>query len=416
MIKGLTDRDPSFPQIGVLRKGGPSETKVSKKDGKEYQSYGKDLEGFRFDSSDEDACRVFAEAYGPEPRRVNVYLPYETTDENFETCQEAWNASALLHRCNGETCLRYLSNKDGRYYSDPIPCPDIGKPRTDRNRCKPVGRLKVIIPELRRMVYVVAETHSTHDIINLHQQITALEMLRGSLRGIPMILSRYPREISTPRDDGKRARVTKWLLSIEAAPSWVELQLTAMERQALPVSAPQLALPAPTMQIGNGQIVDMESGELGEQEEQGECAFCGFRGPVNADLGGPICVDEAACEQRQQARKHSDALTRLKRLRDGLAAIGGKPDEIMRRQIKAETLKQIETRCESARAQIVMRIEALSIMHGGKELTDDDMATLEQMDDDHLIATGQQVQSDQHQRQQAQPAQEVSDPADLTPV
>lgn len=410
MIVGLTDRGPQFPQIGVLRKGAPRP--------EHGRAPGKDLAHFRFDSDDADACQVFADAYGDEPRRVNVYLPYATTEENFETCKEAWNASALLHRCNGETCLRYLSNKDGRYYSDPIPCP---------GGCKPVGRLKVIIPELRRMVYVVAETHSIHDIINLQQQLTALEMLRGSLRGIPMILSRYPREISTPRDDGKRARVTKWLLSIEAAPSWVELQLTAMERQALPVSAPQLALPAPTMQIGNGQIVDMESGEIGDEESNeyhgttgkamGRCPRCDVRGTIGSDLGDDQnCLDTKGCTIRQEARKHSDALTRLKRLRDGLAAIGGKPGEIMRRQIKAETLKQIETRCESTRAQIVMRIEALSIMHGGKELTDDDMATLEQMDDNNLIATGQQVQSDQHQRQQAQPAQEVSDPADLTPA
>lgn len=256
-IKGITDRKTaSFPQLGTLRKGGEKETRS--KNGKEYQTYGKDLQGFRFDTDDPEALDAFTTHYGDEPRSVDVYLPFETVDENFETSKEAWSASALQHRCDGETCTRWLDKKTGKYSSEPIPCP---------GGCKEVGRLKVIIPALRRMVYVVAETHSIHDLVNLTEQLTALHIVRGSLRGIPMILSRRPREISTPRSEGQRARVTKWLMSIEAAPSWVELQLSAMERQALPGAIREpLALPEPvqaietqhgTMDAATGELVDV---------------------------------------------------------------------------------------------------------------------------------------------------------------
>lgn len=245
-IKGLTDRrTASFPQIGVLRKGTEKQTNANGK-----QTYGKDLQGFRFDTDDPEALDAFTTHYGDEPRSIDVYLPFETVDENFETSKEAWSASALQHRCDGETCTRWLDKKTGKYSSEPIPCP---------GGCKEVGRLKVIIPALRRMVYVVAETHSIHDLVNLTEQLTALYIVRGSLRGIPMILSRRPREISTPRGEGQRARVTKWLMSIEAAPSWVELQLSAMERQALPGGSQPLALPEP---VYNGALVDVATGEL----------------------------------------------------------------------------------------------------------------------------------------------------------
>jgi hypothetical protein len=131
-------------------------------------------------------------------------------------------------------------------------------PADSRDRCKPVGRLKVIIPELRRLAYVTALTTSIHDIKNLSEQLRALEGVRGTLRGIPMILSRIEREISMPGSDGKRVRRSKWLLAIEAAPHWVSLQLQAQERAALPSGAEQHA-EAPAMLAPPAPIEPAES-------------------------------------------------------------------------------------------------------------------------------------------------------------
>lgn len=221
-IKGLTDRGPALPRIGTLRKGAP----------KTQSGPGKDLEHFRFDTQDAEAGERFKQAYGAEPVAIRVFLPFSTTDENFEAWRESWTASSLQHRCDGETCVLWLQ-KDGTYSDDPKPCP---------GGCKQVGRLNVIIPELKRWAFVTALTTSIHDIIEVHANLMSLESARGDLRGIPLILKRTPRKISTPRNNGERARAEKWLLTIEAQPQWVELQLASQERAALNQAEP-LALP-----------------------------------------------------------------------------------------------------------------------------------------------------------------------------
>lgn len=220
-IKGLTDRQASFPQIGVLRKG---EEKTGNKPGA-------DLKHFRFDA-DEATTKTFEEAYGKEPRAIRVFVPFATTDENFEAWKEEWVAGGLKHRCDGETCSLWLTPQ-GTYSTEPKKCP---------GGCKQAGRLKVVIPELKRLAYVTVLTTSKHDIMEIHANLSALEAARGSLVGIPLILRRVPREISTPTDDGKRVRREKWLINIEAQPQWVEMQLIAQEQQAIPVIG---AAPAP---------------------------------------------------------------------------------------------------------------------------------------------------------------------------
>ncbi len=214
-IRGLTDQGASFPEIGRLRKG---EEKPS------GNRPGKDLTYFRFDTEDDLAAKMFSDAYGKEANDINVFLPFDTVDENFMTAKEAWKAGGLQHRCDGETCEIWLKD-DGTYSRDPIPCP---------GDCKEVGRLKVIIPELKRLAYVTVLTHSIHDIITLHQTLSGFQLIGRSLRGVPFVLRRRPRQISTPAGKGKRVRREKWLLMIEPLPVWANATLTAMEANALP--------------------------------------------------------------------------------------------------------------------------------------------------------------------------------------
>jgi hypothetical protein len=224
MIQGLTDKGYALPQLGVLRKGAPKPEKGN--------APGADLKHFRFDCDDTEAAAKFEAIYGNEPRAIRILLPFATTDENFDAWREAWTSSSLQHRCDGATCVRHLTAR-GTYSDEPIPCP---------GGCKQVGRLHTIIPDLKRYAFVTVLTTSIHDIINIHANLLALETVKGDLRGIPLIIRRAPREISTPGADGKRVRREKWLITIEAQPQWVELQLSAQERAALPQAQP-LALP-----------------------------------------------------------------------------------------------------------------------------------------------------------------------------
>lgn len=224
-IQGLTTRAATFPEIGQIRKGAPKPEQGNKP--------GADLKHFRFDSDDQGAMELFQSVYGNEPRSIRIFVPFQSTDDNFEAWQEEWAASSLKHRCDGEKCVLWLTPQ-GTYSKDAKACP---------GGCKASGRLKVIIPELKRLAYVTVLTTSKHDIMNIHANLLALESARGDLRGIPLLLKRVPREISTPAGDGKRARREKWLISIEAQPDWVALQLSAQQQAALPV-ANTLALPA----------------------------------------------------------------------------------------------------------------------------------------------------------------------------
>lgn len=312
-IIGLTDRGAAFPRVGILRKGAvkPNENRP-----------GADLKDhFRFESDDRDALTAFHAAYGDKPNHIRVMFYYATAAENFETWQEHHSAGALKHRCDGRTCvLTLLSN--GTYSHEPVPCPSIELKRKDpaidkKHLCRPVGRLKVIIPELQRMAYVLVPTTSINDILELQANLEAAQALRGDLRGIPFILSRRPRKVSTPRDGGQRARTEKWLLSVEPEPQWVRLQLASMERAALPGSTP-LVLP----DAGGSSYVDPDTGELFEGDDEEDC----------------------------------DALReRLRVLRLDLKEAGGEPWHLTQRQVLAMT-------CAEIREQIGMTEAAIEAM------------------------------------------------------
>jgi Recombination directionality factor-like len=238
-IYGLTTgRSPCFPFLGTIRKGSERQTRIDK-DGKEYQIQGKDLEYFRFDGRFEWLNRKFVERYGAEPKELKIWLPYQTTDQNFPCFMEEWKAGGLLRRCDRQTII--LHQENGKMSTAPKPC------LKDCN-CKPSGHLNIILPEFLRdgiVGFVALETHSIHDVITLTENLLAAEAMRNNLCGIPFILRRSPREISTPQN-GKRVRRTKSLLTIEPDATWVRQQIASREIEA----GLQPTLPsAPTMPV-----------------------------------------------------------------------------------------------------------------------------------------------------------------------
>lgn len=261
-IIGLTDRGPSFPQIGILRKGLP----------KAPNAPGKDLKYFRLDTKLPDVAQAFKAVYGDEPVSVRVFLPYQTPNQNFDAWREEYGAGSLIHRCDGETMTIWRTT-EAKYSQERKPCPYMNgtKQRTSKEPgCKPVGRLKVIVPELQRLAYLTVQTTSIHDIIELTGNLEAAYALHSDLRGIPFILRRAPRMISMPGEDGKRVRREKWLLFLEPAPDWVSLQLSAMSHAALPVIEGEYhALPAPErLALSSGSTVDLVTGEIFDDEDE----------------------------------------------------------------------------------------------------------------------------------------------------
>lgn len=237
-IRGMSDRRATFPQIGVIRKGAAKTEK---------NRPGADLEYFRvvFDEGELIANQRFHELYGDEPTEINVMLPFDDIDQVWEAWRESYNASALIHRCDGEYVEYAINSATGEvlvrngimmsavpgrpdlHLGDRVPC-------NGKAECKPTGRLTVVVPELRRAATLMVLTTSIHDIVNISGQLEALKSLNsGRLAGLPLVLRRRPKRISTPSGEGgKRARREKWLLSIEADPEWVEAKIAQLKGEA----------------------------------------------------------------------------------------------------------------------------------------------------------------------------------------
>lgn len=274
-IRGLTDRGLSFPQIGNVRKGGKKEKRTDK-NGREYEIQGKDLTYFRveFDEKEPISAALFLDKYGNQPTEINFVFPFNEIDRCWEAWLEAYTAGRMVARSDGEYFTYWLGDKGevkvlGGVDENGAKVPHIdivGKDyKNNPVKLRPVGRLRIVIPELQRLAYLVVHTTSKHDIINISEQLEGIRTINGGrLVGIPLVLRRRPRMISTPdpNDAAKRVRREKWLLSIEADPEWVKAKLLEVKRAALPGNGLALltgeAPPAPVEEWGEDDEEDFD--------------------------------------------------------------------------------------------------------------------------------------------------------------
>lgn len=274
LIRGLTDRGMSFPEIGRIRKGAPKTEKRP----------GPDLTYFRvvFDEREVDAIEAFARAYPEEPRELNVLLPFADVTSNWDAWYEAHLAGSMVHRCDGHRVWYELDLKTGEpsvrngkpeKYHDPAVPIFTYKPRGSQEvkevHCTRVGRLRVIIPELKRLAFLTFITHSFYDILNITEQLNALHSFQGELTGIPLVLKRRPVQISWPSGKGvtKRTRSERWLVSIEANPQWTALKLDAVQRERITMLQLQpRELMAPQGAPTNGDEPEVDETEWPEDD------------------------------------------------------------------------------------------------------------------------------------------------------
>lgn len=224
-IKDLTDREslrPRLARLGRLRKGGE----------KTGNKPGADLDHFRPTFGDPEVQQAFVDAYGEQPRIINLILFYETLEENFSTWIEAWDASGMLFRSDGEYWRVW---REGGGYKRGQ------KPHVDHEDQSIVGRLEFLVPELIQQKFigtVTLETHSNHDLRNIASVLLAAEQERGSLRGAEFVMRRVQEEISIPgwgERKGKRSKAKKWLVKLEPPRRMFEamLEVPMAERPAL---------------------------------------------------------------------------------------------------------------------------------------------------------------------------------------
>lgn len=274
-IPGLKTQPERFPKIGDIRKGAPKD-----KQGR----VGADLDYFRYVplEGEEEAEARFHEVFGDQPREIEIVLPFAEIERNLAAYMERHTAGALQCRGDIEGGTAHMwRDKNGEIRHTPKQCPD-----PPCEGCKEVGRLNVIIPALRRFARVEVHTTSKWDIIELYGNLRALRKMTGNgLKGIPLVLKRRPRTVSTPRANGKRVRQEKWFLSLEADPEYVEAQLQAMAKEAL------AGTEAPALEA----TVDVETGEILDDwkaEEEAPLSFADDCGPAEGAPRFPAALKE----------------------------------------------------------------------------------------------------------------------------
>ena len=249
-ISGLTDKISTKTETNRLG----SCNKGEKRKG---NSIGKDLvDRFRLTLPAPYDKAIKAAYGGMEPAEVRVFLPHHTTDEVFETWNDAFSKKGLLHRCNGQDIVREVSLVDsyrgGKKYKKRS-AENVNKPCLKQpgeaicSKCVSTGYLKFVVRELFPYAgmsqVITSQLTGITDVIGVTKQLRALEERYGSLRQspvpspstwnhIPFVLKRVPREISRPMmdTDGGYARTTAYPIVITEDPKWLEFWQKATQR------------------------------------------------------------------------------------------------------------------------------------------------------------------------------------------
>lgn len=252
-------RGRGMPRIGVLHKGA-----ARTDDDLARKRPGKDLDYFRVAWADnlsltpDELDRIFQGLYGAQPKMIApIYMLGETPDECLSMWYEEWGKSGLHHRCDGDNQTSWFNSDTGRIDNAPKPCAVQGK----GCQCKQIARLNFFSREFMRYSreagYFTVQTHGMSDIDHLHSVLMDAYALAGTLKEVPFMLTRTPKDFEIPELDkhtgkatGKRITVKKSVLFLRIAPDFIG-QLAAGENapaqleggQNLPALPAQVAEP-----------------------------------------------------------------------------------------------------------------------------------------------------------------------------
>lgn len=254
---------PRLTELGRIRKGGPKQGE---------NRFGKDLEDtFRFIGATPRIQQEFDEAFPPgEVNHLDCILAYKTPDEIFDLWFARYNTGGtMLTRCDGRT-IHWERDDKGRGFASNAPCPGAGNP-DGCGKCTRDGKLFVVINALKRFGHVAFMVGGKYDIISVTEAMITLQDLadelgRKTLRGMPVVVGRKPKQITVVKPEGGIMSVTKSLIYIEPHPSLHrELEIVYQSRVRRLNGAPVLRLtdsidePVDTI---TGEIVNEGHGDV----------------------------------------------------------------------------------------------------------------------------------------------------------
>lgn len=287
-ISNLTNVPKSFLKLGQIRKG----DKIQKKrgDGSTYEMP-VDLDYFRVTflkgKNSGEIEKRFRDAYGDKPISINVRFADYTVDSVWDANYECYKQGGLVAKAGStearglywifyrdpETMETLISDERPRgaegeaLKAKPI---DLNEPiyknkKGDPFYLEPVGRLKVVVPEIAEIAvgYFEFRPESPRDIRNISAELGAFDAVAKqygkTIAGIPFILRRREEEV-TKKIDGKLVADKSWVVHLDVSGEWGARALNVIERLALP-------------EIVEGEVNEIpqiESGEVYTEETEAE--------------------------------------------------------------------------------------------------------------------------------------------------
>lgn len=289
-IATLTNVPKSFIKLGQIRKGDKVQGK--RPDGSTYEKP-VDLDYFRVTflksvssgiskvSLAETIEKRFREVYGDRPTAINIRFADHEVNSVWDANYECYKQGGLVAKA-GSTAERGLY---WIFYRDPDTMETIVSDERARNAAgadlmekpidlnepiyknkkgdpfflEPVGRLKVVIPELADLAvgYFEFRPESPRDIRNISAEMGAFDAIARqygkTIAGIPFVLRRREEDVSK-RIDGKLVADKSWVVHLDVMGEWGARALSVLERLALPEIVEGEFTDAPQLESGPEQV------------------------------------------------------------------------------------------------------------------------------------------------------------------
>ena len=245
-IEGLSNRR-RLPRAGTIRLGIKKIHETSKKE------YPCEVDYF--------VCPHLVQLkYGPEPKELVVMFPVEDEMIFFPQFYNYYGKGILLCRGDGIEGTFWNFEK-GDFDKRECPCENL-----ENNKCRPVGRLQFLLPEIKEAVGVwQINTSSKNSIIDINSSIDFVRGIVGRVAMIPLVLKREP--IETHRIEGNNIKTGKhYTMKISLGMSLVDIQRLGQ------IHPTRVLLPPPDETVPedlfppNGHATDEEKAEIKEAE------------------------------------------------------------------------------------------------------------------------------------------------------
>lgn len=232
MIESLRNRQRTLPRVGKIHLGIRDENDR----GVEFP---KAVDHFVVEASETtppEAVEAFRAVYGDKPRALKIEFPTDREDVIFDVWLKAYRRQGLPF-CRGDEKVAIRTMEDGSRME--IPCPGEECELYRSSKCRRVGILRFLLPDVRGFGVWQLDTGSWNSFKGVLDALDLMRLAFGRISGIPMTLRLVPKQVEIAGRDGKRFVKTIYHLTL------VDYQTKLADMRALARKRPALDMPVP---------------------------------------------------------------------------------------------------------------------------------------------------------------------------